>query len=179
MSVQPHCGKAKLLDHLISRPLTDHPYFPLQVLIVAQSFYWRLSNAFWYLARLTDWLSIILCIQQYSWKFLLKFLTQLKRKYQSIFESSQLIKKEYVAAIIKITAIFRYLIVIKICRPINIWKHAARTMIKIKRVWLTSPRCRLVVSLVKIYQARPYPCFEVRPRWIPNWFLPVYITRRT
>lgn len=30
MSVQPHCGKAKLLDHLISRPLTDHPYFPLQ-----------------------------------------------------------------------------------------------------------------------------------------------------
>jgi len=30
MSVQPHCGKAKLLDHLISRPLTDHPYFPFQ-----------------------------------------------------------------------------------------------------------------------------------------------------
>jgi len=31
MPVQPHCGKAKLLDHLILRPLTDYPYFPLQV----------------------------------------------------------------------------------------------------------------------------------------------------
>jgi len=151
------------------------PIFRFKLLIMAQSFYWRLSNAL-HFARL---ISLIASLPTYVYQ--LKTFIQIPNATKakiSIFESfGLLIKKEYIAAIITIIAIFRKLL--KFASP-SISKACSANIEKNeRRVRLTSPRCRLVVSLVRICQARSYPCSEVRPRWIPNWFLPVCTTRKT
>lgn len=180
MSVQPHCGKAKLLDHLISRPLIGHPYFSLQVsfriiifLLITIKCVLTSDKTYYLIALLYT------CIYIYWFKTLLPKSLMQKRKCLTIFKFNVLIK--YVCCYYNSdTSTFNQIIkLLKFASPSKYRKHAAKTMIKIKRMWLTSPRCRLVVSLARICQARPYPCSEVRPRWIPNWFLPVCITEKT
>lgn len=178
MSVQPHCGKAKLLDHLISRPLTGHPYFSLQI-SYRNTIFLLMTIKCVLTSGETIWLPYYIHVYTYiGSKLLPKSLTLLKRKCLSIFKSNILIK--YLCCYYNSdTSTFNQIIkLLKFASPSISYRHAAKTLIKIKKIWLTSPQCRLVVSLARIYQARPYPCSEVRLRWIPNWFLLVCITKK-